>query len=46
MVYDDCRMCGKRPSSEYRWYRYDNNEQFLEKVCVKCAEMHDGLVAK
>lgn len=39
-------MCGKKPAQQYKWYVYDNGEQFLEKVCNKCAEIHDKLLAK
>jgi len=40
-----CLMCDKYPAIMYRWYAYDNGEQFLEKVCAKCAAVHDSLVA-
>lgn len=39
-----CLMCGKYSGEYYRWYTYDNGEQFLEKVCLQCAGLHDQLV--
>jgi protein-arginine kinase activator protein McsA len=42
----NCPMCGKRPAAVYKWYQYDNQEQFLERVCVKCADLHNKLLVK
>jgi hypothetical protein len=40
---DKCLMCGTLGWLTYKWYQYDNGEQFLERVCVKCAKLHNKL---
>ena len=39
-----CQMCGKDAEVVYRWYRYDNGEQFRVPVCPSCADLHSSLV--
>ena len=39
-----CQMCGKDADEVYRWYRYDQGEQFRAPVCAECAELHSRLV--
>jgi hypothetical protein len=40
-----CLICRKYPAQVYKWYQYDSGEQFLERVCVKCADLHTRLTA-
>jgi len=40
----ECAMCGKNAELLYRWYRYDQSEQFKAPVCSDCAELHSSLV--
>jgi len=40
----ECAMCGKNAELLYRWYRYDQGEQFKAPVCSDCAELHSSLV--
>jgi len=40
----DCQMCGKGVPFFFRWYKYDNGEQFRARVCKKCADLHDRLI--
>jgi len=42
---DKCLICGKYPSITSRWYQYDSGEQFLERVCAKCTDLHTRLTA-
>ena len=43
-----CDMCGKEAPNKIsnRWYQYDNGEQFIARVCPKCAALHNQLVKK
>jgi hypothetical protein len=40
----ECALCGKNAKLVYRWFKYDNGEQFSSPVCPKCADLHDRLV--
>lgn len=39
-----CEMCGRDADVVYRWYRYDQGEQFRTPVCAECAEIHSRLL--
>ena len=42
-----CYMCGKRDLKlVYRWYKYDNGEQFRAPVCPGCSALHQSLGGK
>jgi len=43
---NNCYMCGKSKITTYRWFVYDNGDQFVEGVCAKCAELHSQLLKK
>ena len=40
----ECALCGSNATLVYRWYRYDQGEQFRAPVCAGCADLHSSLV--
>jgi hypothetical protein len=40
----ECAMCGNNAELLYRWYQYDQGEQFKAPVCADCAAVHSSLV--
>lgn len=42
-----CEMCGKQTVRYFRkWYRHDNGQQFIARVCYDCAHTHERLVER
>lgn len=41
-----CQICGKGKVVTYRWFVYDNGDQFTSGICVKCVDLYSELLKK